>query len=212
MTNLKTRWWWVRHAPVVGLDGVLYGSDDVSCDTTDSKAFRRLASQLPVDAFWIRSHLLRTHQTAEAIRKAGLKFPTPVIEAQLGEQDFGDWQGLSWGQMELNNPQLYKEFWERPAQNRPPNGESFSDQIARVSRTVERVTAQKKGDSIVAIAHGGTIRAAIAHAIGLPPEKGMSFTVDNLSITCLEHFSCRLLRGKGQSWRIVYINRPSISS
>ena len=209
MRGKVTRWWWVRHAPVLDMDGKLYGASDVPCDTKNLKAFKKLAKELPADALWITTHLQRTHQTAEAIREAGLKFSLPIIERLLGEQDFGAWQGLSWSEMEKLNPDLYSSFWENPARNRPPKGESFEDQIQRVANVINRVTHKNSGKTIVAIAHGGTIRAAITHALGLSPETGMSFVTDNLSMTCLEHVEGGLLKGKGELWRIVCINRTT---
>jgi len=210
MTATVTTWWWVRHAPVVGLDGVLYGADDVPCDTSNRPAFERLAAILPDHAHWLTSHLSRTHQTADAIRAAGLDFPAPQIEAQLGEQDFGDWQGRTWAEMEQRDSVVYRDFWESPARSRPPNGESFLDQVDRTAAVIERITAARPGQSIVAVAHGGTIRAAICHAVGLTPEAAMSFTTDNLAVTCLQHVDGGLLRGRGGDWRVVCINRPAV--
>ena len=42
MTDI-TRWWWVRHAPVVGFDGRFYGGADVDCDVSDTASFENLA-------------------------------------------------------------------------------------------------------------------------------------------------------------------------
>ena len=209
MSSTTTRWWWVRHAPVPDMQGVLYGSDDVPCDTSDYRSYQNLAAVLPADAYWLTSHLSRTHHTATAIRAAGLDFPEPVIEEHLGEQDFGDWQGRRWSEMEQLDPEIYNDFWQDPARNRPPNGESFQDQIERTAAVIDRITAERTGKTIVAVAHGGTIRAAISHALGLTPEAGMSFATDNLSLTCLEHVEGGLLRGKGEAWRVVCINRPA---
>jgi alpha-ribazole phosphatase len=57
----------------------------------------------------------------------------------------------------------------------------------------------------VAVAHGGTIRAAIAIALGLPPRGGFAFLVDNCSLTRLDHY-----QGPERSgWRVTAINhRP----
>lgn len=204
-----TRWWFVRHAPVVGVTGKIYGADDVACDTSDTAAFEVLAARLPGDGVWLTSHLSRAQLTAEAIGKAGLAFPAPVVEEHLGEQSFGDWQGRSWAEMEKADPDTYFRFWETPARSAPPGGESFADQIARTGAVIDRYTADHPGRDIVAVCHGGTIRAALAHVMGLTPELGMSFTVDTLSVTRVEHVEGGLLRGRGATWRIAGINQPS---
>ena len=204
-----TRWWWVRHAPVVGVDGKIYGSDDVLCDTSNQAAFSALAHTLPDDALWLTSHLTRARDTAQAIGEAGLSFPAPIVDEGLGEQDFGHWQGLSWDEMEAKDPDGYAAFWKTPARSRPPGGESFADQMARTAAAIECYTTAHAGRDIVAVAHGGTIRAAVAHALGLKPEAGMAITVHTLSMTRLDHLEERLLRGRGGCWRVLHVNQPS---
>ena len=68
-TATLTRWWWVRHAPVVGHAGRIYGNLDVDCDCSDEALFRALAAGLPREAVWIVTPLARTRATAEAIRR-----------------------------------------------------------------------------------------------------------------------------------------------
>ena len=204
-----TRWWFVRHAPVVGVAGKIYGSDNVQCDTSDTAAFEVLAGTLPGEAIWLTSHLSRAKLTAQSIALAGLAYPDPIVEERLGEQNFGEWQGFSWSDMEAADPDAYFEFWSEPARNAPPGGESFADLIARTAEIIDRYTVDHAGEDIVAVCHGGTIRAAIAHVLSLTPELGMSFTIDTLSVTRLEHVEGGLLRGKGGAWRIGAINQPS---
>ena len=202
-----TRWWWVRHAPVVNGEGMIYGSSDIDCDVSDTAHFKTLAQVLPKDAVWFTSHLTRTKKTAQAIAEAGLDFPEPIVEEDLGEQNFGDWQGLSLNQMMKADPETYNIYWSDPTRNRPPGGESFADQIARTGVVIDRLGEQHKGRNIVAVAHGGTIRAAMAVALKLEPEQGMAIRVDTLSVSILENVEDGLLRGKGGVWRVVGVNR-----
>lgn len=116
-----TAWWWVRHAPVLGPAGVIYGQTDVDCDTSNAQAFRALALALPVDAFWLTTPLKRTQQTFSAIAAAAAtRPPTPKIEAEFAEQCFGTWEALDWGQMQTLNSAAYATFWENPTGNAPP--------------------------------------------------------------------------------------------
>ncbi|MEK9672172.1 MAG: histidine phosphatase family protein [Rhodospirillaceae bacterium] len=203
-----TRWWWVRHAPVPSVVGTIYGGNDVPCDVSDRESFRHLASALPKDALWLTSHLSRTHKTAQAIREEGLDFPAPIAEEHLGEQSFGNWQGMTWDEMQAGDPAGFKAFWDDPVRGRPPGGESFADLIDRVSRIIDKYNESHAGQDIVAVTHGGTIRAAMAHSLLLPPEAGMAFTVSTLSVTRLDHIPDKLLRGRGGHWRIVRVNAP----
>ena len=88
---VATRWWWVRHAPVRGDGGNIYGQKDMPCDCSDSVVFDAVGRILPRDAVWFASKLQRTHQTAQAIWAAG--FPKPDAmphEADLNEQHLAD--------------------------------------------------------------------------------------------------------------------------
>ena len=86
---------------------------------------------------------------------------------------------------------------------------SFADLIVRTAETIDQYTVDHAGKDIVAVCHGGTIRAAVAHILDLTPELGMSLAIDTLSVTRLEHVEGGLLRGKGGAWRIGAINQPS---
>ena len=90
-----TRWWWVRHAPVTQNQERLYGSSDIPAEINAPSTFKALALLLPTGAISVRSALQRTQQTLDAIIAAGLDAPEPLIEPDLSEQNFGDWQKRS---------------------------------------------------------------------------------------------------------------------
>jgi len=211
MTPLEdiTSWWWVRHAPVVGYDGIIYGSQDVPADTSDEEAYQSLAKGLPDDAIWVTSHLKRTHVTADAIGQAGLKQPERLIEQGLGEQNFGNWQDMTYAQQDADWRARYgaesmHKFWYCPADHRPEGGESFVDMINRVSEVINRMNETHRGRNIVAVAHGGTIRAALALALALDPDRAFSFQTENLSTTRIDHVRGP---GTGGDWRVAFINK-----
>jgi alpha-ribazole phosphatase len=202
------RWWWVRHAPVTGHGGKLYGQRDVPCDVSDARAFASLAATLPENAAWVTSHLSRARDTARAIVSAGRAAPEPIIERDFAEQNFGEWAGLSWEEIAAQDPATHERFWADPVGLAPPGGESFAAVIARVAATIARLSAAQSGRDIIAVAHGGPIRAAIATALALDPARAMAVRVDNLSLTRLDLVAGGTLRGRGGSWRVVGVNRP----
>ncbi len=201
-----TRWWWVRHAPVINGEGRLYGQEDLDCDVSDLPRFQALARHLPEDAIWIITNLSRTQKTAQAIRGAGISGPEFIVETDFAEQCFGDWQGLTWAEMETRDGTVYEEFWRDPSGNAPPKGESFADLMARTAPAVEKHTTRHAGRDIVCVAHGGSIRAAIAQALGLHHERGLSISIDTLSLTRIDHVEGGVLNGMGKSWRVGGIN------
>ena len=188
-----TRWWWVRHAPVINPTGAIYGRGDIEADTTDLEAYDALSELLPKEPVWMHSNLLRTRQTANAVMQArrradaGFQYPDYVIEEAFMEQFFGDWQGQ---QREDLRDELKRHhpLWLAPAHQRPPGGESFIDMMARVGHGIEEHNAAFAGRDIVCFAHGGTIRSVLAYTMGIAPEVALGFQIDNLSITELSFY------------------------
>jgi alpha-ribazole phosphatase len=207
MDPVVTRWWWIRHAPVTSHGGRIYGQRDVDADCGEAAPFEALAGLLPADAVWLASHLRRTHQTAAAIVAAnGGAAPELVIEEDLAEQHFGDWQGLTHAELAARPDGAAHRFWLAPAHVAPPGGESFEQLVARVGGAVARVTARHAGRDLVAVAHGGTIRAALALALDLPPERALAFSIDNCSLTRLDHIAPAGGAEPAQ-WRVAAVNR-----
>lgn len=204
-----TRWWWIRHAPVLGHDGRIYGNLDVDCDCSDEPLFRTLAARLPGDAVWIVTPLKRTQATAAAIARHHPAGPTDLhVEPLLAEQDFGRWQGLTYAELATGSDGAWHRFWLAPAAEVPPGGESFAALAARVAGAIETLTRRHAGRDIVCISHGGPIRAALAHALSATPEQALSFAVDNCSLTRLDHFAGAQSAEErmGGSWRIAMVN------
>ena len=82
-----TRWWFVRHAPVMGAEHKrLSGQKHVPANVSDQASFQRLAPKLPKGAHWITSHLSRTKQTAQALQDAGAERTHPKTDADFAEQ------------------------------------------------------------------------------------------------------------------------------
>ena len=204
--TIVTRWWWVRHAPVTDHGGRLYGRTNVPANTSKRPRFEALAGALPEGAVWITSALLRTHQTADAIAEAGHAVPSRIVEPDLDEQDFGRWQGLTWDEVHAQRGGLAHKYWVAPADVAPPQGESFLWVMERVAAAIGRRTARHAGEDIVAVAHGGSIRAALALALGLDAEHALAFSIDNLSITRIDHVDGP---ARGEAWRVVAVNLPA---
>jgi alpha-ribazole phosphatase len=206
-----TRWWWIRHAPVTANKGCCYGQTDFPCEVADASAFAALAARLPEDAVWIASPLRRTHMTASALVAAGARGPDPIpgpglaIEPDLIEQHFGAWQGVAYADLHARRGDEWHRFWLAPAYETPPGGESFATLVRRVGAAIRRLNDTHRGREIVAVGHGGTIRAALALALGMMPENALGFAVDNLSLTRIEHFP---EPGGAHGWRVAAVNMP----
>jgi broad specificity phosphatase PhoE len=77
------------------------------------------------------------------------------------------------------------------------------DLYHRVCAAIERINVEHASKDVIAVAHGGTIKAAVGLALGGQPEKGLAFDIDNCSVTRLDHFS-----STGHSnWRLPMVNQ-----
>jgi alpha-ribazole phosphatase len=209
---IETRWWWVRHAPVPD-GGRIYGQRDLDCDCSDAKVFRAVAARLPQNAVWITSALKRAKQTAAAIHAAsdGKHAPSDMPgHAAFNEQHLGDWQGQERNAFRREHNITAMDFWLTKGDARAPGdgGESFPDLVARVVPLIEQLNIQHSGRDIITVTHGGTIRAALGHALGGAPTVAHAFTIDNVSISVIEHLR-RKDQKSGGVWRVDGVNlRP----
>lgn len=194
-----TRWWWIRHAPVINPDGRIYGHTDLEADLSYGDRFAHLANILPDDAVWVTTTLRRARDTAIKLATSVTPEQDVTEDDSLREQAFGDWEGARWNDIPNEESEPY---WRDPARNRMPNGESFADVVARVTTAVERLNRDHSGRHIIAVAHAGSIRAAISHALGGEPQAALSFHLTPLSLTRIDAIE----RDGNIWWRVSGVN------
>ena len=198
-----TRLFLIRHALVEpSARAMLYGSMDVPlCDVAlleEAALYRWLAARLPRPARWVTSQLARTKATAAAIFAAGYPAQPLATEPDLAEQSLGEWQGFPHEALveKLRHPP--HPFWPHAAEEQPPGGESFAQVRARVGPVLESLVRRHEGEDVVVVAHGGSIRAALAHAMDLSGHQALTFSIRNLGLTRLEKH--------GADWRVAAVN------
>ncbi len=198
-----TSLWLIRHALVEeSARAVLYGVMDVPlCETTlldQTPMYAALARRLPRPAHWVCTPLSRTRLTAEAIFRAGYP-PQPLeVVPDLIEQNLGQWQGLPHAELPARLVQKPHPFWPLAGDELPPGGESMVQVIGRVGAALEHLATDRAGEDVVVVSHGGAIRAAVAHAIGISATNALHLSVHNLGLTRLERWP--------DGWRAVCVN------
>lgn len=193
-----TRWWLIRHAPVINPGHRVYGRGEVPADLSDTAALAAVRGVLPAGARWLTTPLSRTRDTATA-----LGVTESVTEPDLSEQDFGVWQGMTWDAIAAAHPSTSALFWDDPAAAVPPGGESFESVARRVEAALLR-HSRPAGD-VVAVVHAGPIRAAVAVALGIPAARALPVRVDPLSLTRLDRVT---VPGAAAVWRLCGVNLP----
>jgi ribonuclease H / adenosylcobalamin/alpha-ribazole phosphatase len=113
----------------------------------------RLAAGAPIDAV-VSSPLQRAAATA-------------VIDDDLRETDFGDWDGFTLAEIQERWPGA-AAAWRRDPEQAPPGGESFADTAQRVNRACDRLLQDHGGQNVLVVSHITPIKILLCRALGVP--------------------------------------------
>jgi broad specificity phosphatase PhoE len=131
--------------------GRLQGHTDRPLNDHGRKQAKELADRLAgegADAIYA-SDLARAKETAEIIvMRLGLPV---VIDADLREKNFGNWEGLT------GDERIHVEF----------EGESVQEHRERVLRAIERISERHPGQRVIVVTHGGSLRRIQAAVNGV---------------------------------------------
>ena len=142
----------------------------------------RLAGVKKIEAIYA-SPLERTRETAAAIADAvGVKVK---VEKGLLEVDIGDWTGQEL--KTVRKAPEWKQVHSYPSGFRFPGGESFVEMQTRIVSTVERLRTAHPGQTIVAVSHADTIKAAVAHALGTHLDLFQRIVISPCSVTAIAY-------------------------
>jgi len=138
------------------IPGRLLGRTDAEPTERGIAACLRQVSDLSVQAI-VSSDLRRASGVAAAARD---RFGVPVtIDPRWRELDFGDWDGLQASEIDAS---ALARFWDDPDAAPPPAGERWSALIDRVGGAIGALAPR----TTLVVAHGGSIRAAVALLCG----------------------------------------------
>jgi broad specificity phosphatase PhoE len=175
----------VRHGETLwNVEVRFQGQRDIGLNERGREQARQVAEHLrgaPIQAVY-SSDLIRSVDTARAIADVhGLSVST---DAALRERNFGVWEGLNREEVSA----LWAEEWQRwrQAECAPPDGETVEEVVARVKVKITEIVSAHPDQTIVAVGHGGSVKAAVISALSLPLTEWRSFPVGNASVTVLQ--------------------------
>lgn len=143
------------------------------------------------------SDIVRAAETAGIVGQATGLQPRPMPE--LREIDVGQWEGLTPEELYRRYPDHMREFERDPARTVRLGGESYAQLQQRALRALQHIqAAHRPGETVLAVSHGGTIRALLCHVIGLDLANFGRMWLDNGSLTEVRHGS--------SGWRLVRLN------
>lgn len=117
-------------------------------------------------------------ESAQIIAKM---FKQKPIELDLIPRNFGAWHGQS-------IMDLYSEYGPEVLTMTPENGEALKDFNKRVSKAINKLVKENKGNRIIIVTTQGVVQSALANALGLALENQHKMLIKTGSLTQISYF------------------------
>jgi len=144
-----------------------------------------LAARGGVDAV-VSSPLSRARQSADVVAEAlGLSV---VVDDDVVECAFGEWEGLTFAQVEQTWPQALSA-WLGSTSVAPPGGESFDEVERRVRRARDRIVAAHPGRGVLVVSHVTPIKMFVRLALDAPASSLYRMELSPASLTTLAWYA-----------------------
>jgi broad specificity phosphatase PhoE len=177
----------VRHGSVVGAETRRFiGHLDVPLSPLGIAQIDALSCRLrgvTFDGIYC-SDLERTRHSAEIL--AAPHHLTPIRDPALREFAMGEWDGLTAEQIRARDARAFEAWMADVGRFQFPGGESLPDLIARAVPAFDALVARHAGGTVAVVAHGGSNRAILCHALGLGPERLLTLGQDYAALSVLE--------------------------
>ncbi|MBS1252023.1 MAG: Phosphoserine phosphatase 1 [Anaerolineales bacterium] len=131
------------------------------------------------------SDLPRTVETAQPIANR-LGLPIIKLEA-LREIDVGEWEGLTVTEIQAEHTENWDTYISDPINTARKGGESLGELATRVNEVFQRWEEEHAAQTVLAVTHGGPIKALVCTVPGLPLGYRMHLRIGNASITTFVH-------------------------
>jgi probable phosphoglycerate mutase len=165
------------------------GRGDAALTEAGARQARSLAAYVArlatVDAV-VSSPLLRARQTADVVA-ATLGLPV-TEEPGFTETDFGEWEGLTFGEVQDKWPDEL-EAWLGSTDVAPPGGESFSATAIRVRRARDLLLRRHPGGTVAVVSHVTPIKTLLRLALDAPPHALFRMHLDLTGVSEIDWYA-----------------------
>jgi broad specificity phosphatase PhoE len=126
------------------------------------------------------SDLARARETAEIVATNIGAHVVPLRE--LREIDVGEWQGLTWAEIEERYPDGARRWHEHGSGWEA--GETYDQLGERVVGALRRIASDHPAERVLVVGHGGTIRAtrAFLEGVSVPVSRRRSRAIGNCEV------------------------------
>lgn len=117
-------------------------------------------------------------QSAQIIAKL---FKQKATSLDLLQRNYGTWHGSFY-------TELFNEHGPAILAQTPENGESLADFNKRVSKTINNLVKENKGNRIIIVTTPDVVQSAIAKTLGIKPENQHKTLIKTGSLTQISYF------------------------
>ncbi|MES1196063.1 MAG: histidine phosphatase family protein [Steroidobacter sp.] len=192
----------IRHGEVNGRAQVLRGRSDDMLTEYGYQQMREIAKTIQPDiSAMATSPLKRCHDFASVLSEQ-CQLPLHVIN-ELREIDFGKWDNLTLSEAEAHDPQCFHAFKHNTGEWQAPGGEHYQTFRLRIRNALQHILLMKTSH-VLAITHGGVIRAVLAECLQLSPASAARIGVPLAGL-------CQLWideNGSGSLLRLQWLEKP----
>lgn len=135
----------------------------------------------------ISSPLARCHAYAQHL--ANIHDCKLIVDDAWQELDFGHWDGDSIARLWEEPEQGYGQYWHAPFLHTPPNGESTSDLLRRITMSIESLSHDYRGKRLLIVSHSGVMRMALAWLLNSNQDGNPHLSRVQLEHAALLHFN-----------------------
>lgn len=161
------RWIIVRHGETDwNKSGKLQGQTNTMLSAggrVQVAALRERLRGVKLDAVYT-SDLARCIETATLVIQGRTLSPEPTT--LLRELAYGEWEGLTWAEVQERDPESYDQWLRLDPNFEPPGGETIAALMERAEGFAARVRDTGAEGTTLIVAHGGSIRALVLHLLG----------------------------------------------
>ncbi len=159
------------------------GQSDIPLNQTGMRQAEQIAKRLSrekIDALY-SSDLSRAVDTARTIAEPHQI--EIVKDSRWRELSFGAWEGLSYEEMNAGWRDLVTSWYADPVRTSTPSGETLTQLAARVNSALDELKRKHKDETVLLVAHSGTIQTLLCLALGVDLKRCRQFRVSQASLT-----------------------------
>ncbi|HVY22751.1 MAG TPA: histidine phosphatase family protein [Steroidobacteraceae bacterium] len=192
----------IRHGEVNGRTQVLRGRSDDALTEHGLQQMHDIFSTIQSEVIAIASSPLQRCRAFAANLSKQRELPLHILD-ELREINFGEWDNLTLSEAEAHDPRSFHAFKHDTERWQPPGGEPYTAFRDRVRTALQQII-NLNVSHVLAVTHGGVIRAMLAECLQLSAASAARIGVPPAGL-------CQLWldeNGSGSLLRLQWLEKP----